>query len=1165
MISLRTFPLRSAAYHWQSNLPVLLGVAIGAAVLTGALIIGDSLRGSLHDRALRQLNGVESAYLGTRLVREEIAKQLPGDVVPVLILQGSIRSETSAGESKYLGRVTVIGVNDVGIAAFKLRPQVGEDSQPIVTLSATVAERLGVKRGDKVELGVERFTNVPRSSLLGKRSIDDVTASLRVEVTTILPADHPANDFNLSPNPAAPLNVFVPLKYLQTRLEKPGRINALLARSGTTPELNESLAKKLALDDWSIRVNVAPKRGEYLSVESEQLILDPAVVIPIEAAARELNARSERTFTYMVNAISTGTEPIWNKDVGTGKQLVPYSVIAAINPAAAPPLGPFLPTGVTGLADDEIVLSDWTQSTFTGLKPGDLITLTYFKPEMEAVVEETSATFRFKGYLPLAGAAADPDLTPPFPGITDKLKIGDWESPFELNSRRVQKRDEEFWDKHRTTPKAYITQAKGEQLFASRFGTVTSIRVAPPAGMSLKELETQFRTKLLGQLKPETAGLQFQPTKQRLLEASKGGTDFGMLFLLFSNLLIFAALLLVGLLFRLAIERRAKEVGLLLATGYSTQKVMRLLLVEGIAVAVLGTLLGLALAIGYAELMLKVLTVLWPDVEVGKFLKFHVTPLSLTIEFFLTIGVAILTIWFSLRGLMRVSAPALLRSETTVAEDAVATARRPFWSVVVGVIAIVLGGVALATGPLQSKPDERSMAFFGGGFCLLVGGLFLARAQLLRPQHATIRSRGRGALLALGLRNAGRKVTRTLLTATLIALAVFLVVSVESFRRKPDDAFLQVNGGSGGFRLIAEADVPIFQPFDREPGRDDFYERLRAVYQQQEARNPSGLNREQLLTEAKADLDGIQAFGFRLKGGDDASCLNLFQAGQPRILGVPNDLIGRGGFLFTQTEATTDNERSNPWLLLKKPVPTLPNGIMPIPVIVEQNTAMFMLKTMLGGIVEIPDANGTLVPVRIVAFLQDSVFQSELLMADMSFRKLFPRQEGYQVFLIDAPAGKEAAIAQRLETGLRANGLIVTSSTAKVATYQAVVGAYLTTFQLLGGFGLLLAILGLGVVVLRGVWERTGELALLRAVGYRTSALQLLILSETLVVLAIGLVVGAGAAIASVLPNLALGGSLPWTNFLILLVAVVTAGVVVAGLATVSVAQAPLIPALRKD
>ena len=61
----------------------------------------------------------------------------------------------------------------------------------------------------------------------------------------------------------------------------------------------------------------------------------------------------------------------------------------------------------------------------------------------------------------------------------------------------------------------------------------------------------------------------FDPTcASGLLAASGGGTDFGMLFLAFSFFLIAAALLLVGLLFRLNLERRAREVGLLLAAGY---------------------------------------------------------------------------------------------------------------------------------------------------------------------------------------------------------------------------------------------------------------------------------------------------------------------------------------------------------------------------------------------------------------------------------------------------------------------------------------------------------------------------------------------------------------------------------------------------------------------
>ena len=57
--------------------------------------------------------------------------------------------------------------------------------------------------------------------------------------------------------------------------------------------------------------------------------------------------------------------------------------------------------------------------------------------------------------------------------------------------------------------------------------------------------------------------------------------DFGLLFLGFSLFLIAAALVLVGLLVRLGLDRRASEIGLLLATGYRTRTVRRLLLAEG--------------------------------------------------------------------------------------------------------------------------------------------------------------------------------------------------------------------------------------------------------------------------------------------------------------------------------------------------------------------------------------------------------------------------------------------------------------------------------------------------------------------------------------------------------------------------------------------------------
>ena len=110
-----TFPrlvLRNLAYHARGNLAVLLGVAVGSAVFTGALLVGDSLRGSLRARVERQLGGVESVAFFPRPVRAGVADGMPGGVAPVLLLPGSAQAGGDAATAPYLGSVTVLGVDD---------------------------------------------------------------------------------------------------------------------------------------------------------------------------------------------------------------------------------------------------------------------------------------------------------------------------------------------------------------------------------------------------------------------------------------------------------------------------------------------------------------------------------------------------------------------------------------------------------------------------------------------------------------------------------------------------------------------------------------------------------------------------------------------------------------------------------------------------------------------------------------------------------------------------------------------------------------------------------------------------------------------------------------------------------------------------------------------
>src|SRR5260370_7475679 len=68
--------LRNLHYHWRGNLAVFLGVALGTAVLTGALLVGDSLRGSLESLTLDQLGWVSSVMVPNRFFTDALASNL---------------------------------------------------------------------------------------------------------------------------------------------------------------------------------------------------------------------------------------------------------------------------------------------------------------------------------------------------------------------------------------------------------------------------------------------------------------------------------------------------------------------------------------------------------------------------------------------------------------------------------------------------------------------------------------------------------------------------------------------------------------------------------------------------------------------------------------------------------------------------------------------------------------------------------------------------------------------------------------------------------------------------------------------------------------------------------------------------------------------------------
>jgi hypothetical protein len=73
------FILASLRHYRRIHVAVALGVATATAVLTGALLVGDSVRGSLRGLTLERLGRIDSAVVADHMFRAALADELAAD------------------------------------------------------------------------------------------------------------------------------------------------------------------------------------------------------------------------------------------------------------------------------------------------------------------------------------------------------------------------------------------------------------------------------------------------------------------------------------------------------------------------------------------------------------------------------------------------------------------------------------------------------------------------------------------------------------------------------------------------------------------------------------------------------------------------------------------------------------------------------------------------------------------------------------------------------------------------------------------------------------------------------------------------------------------------------------------------------------------------------
>ncbi len=1045
---------------------------MAVAVLAGALLVGESVRATLRGLVFERLGNTQQVLSGASFFRESLAEELRA-AVPAIALEGIV---TGSGGGRRATRVQVWGVDD-RFWRFHGRQEnrlAGRD-----TMSSTaLAAELGLSPGDEVLLRLERPSAVPLESLHGRK--DDSTRTIRLRFAGSLSPGQ-LGEFSLRPQQGAVRTLFVPLARLQRDLDQPAKANVILL---SQPADLASVTAKFRLEDLGIRLRPLDA-GRGFAVESDSAILSDALAEAVASMAGSSGAAVTPIYTYLANSIRSDG------------QAIPYSLVSAVDAA--------------GVAPGGIALNAWAAAELRA-RPGDEVAIEYYQWHPDGRLLTETAAFRLERILPMTGLGADRELAPDYPGISDSNSLSGWDPPFPVDLSSIRPSDEVYWDRYRTAPKAFIALSSGQQLWASRYGRLTSIRVT---GLSRDE----FARRLHSAIDPAAFGLALESPRSEGQASAVGATDFAEYFTYFSFLLVVAALLLAGLFFRFGVEQRLSEIGALRAMGFARRTVRNLLLAEGAAIATAGAAAGVPGALAYAWFILYGLRTWWVDAVGTTLLTLHLSAPPLLYGALGGAGSAVFFLLAGLRQIRKTSPRALLAGRITPF-DRIARQRGSLrwagWTSAAAAAALIASGTFELIG--------QTGAFFGAGGLLLVSILSFTWTWLRQRSGHTIQ----GAI-GLGFRYTAYHPGRSILLIALIASAAFIIVAVDSFRRggvAPTDR----QSGTGGCPLMAESALPVYHNLNSPDGRDS-------------------LN---LPEDAVLPI----VFPFRLRPGDDASCLNLYRPRKPRVVAPPRELIGQARFRFAASLAQTPEQKANPWLLLDAPAQ---DGA--IPAIADANSLRYVLHLWLGDVLKLPGG----VRLRFVAALAGSIFQSEVIISPEQFVRAFPQEGGFRLFLIDA-GEKTPEAAGLLEDSLRDYGFDVVSTADRLAAFHRVENTYLSTFQLLGGLGLLLSTAGLGAVLLRNVLERRRELALLRAVGFGPGALRLLLLSESLLLLVAGLAAGTACALIAIAPAwLDRGGRLPFASMGVLLASVMLAGLLASWLALRLATRAPILTALRSE
>ncbi len=763
-------------YYARKNILLALGVAISGAVLTGALMVGDSVKYSLNRIVEHRLGNITHVLkAGDRYFTQELAErvesQLQVPVSSILLQEGSAVAD---GGARRINHIQVLGVETTFDSVAGIQDYYSTLSGDSVIISRNLANRLSVEAGDELLLRIEKASLIPLNAPFVSDAESVVT--LRAAVKGVAD-DKELGRFNLKVSQTAPFNVFLSLDRLEELMDFSGRANVMLFQADeqtSREEIMEKVKEQFSASDAGLKLKVLEEL-QKVEVTSDRVFIDDVLSGPLF----NVSDGSEGILTYFVNQIESASGA------------APYSFVST------------LPSSM--LRPGEMIINEWLAEDLSA-DVGDTLQLGYFVVGPLRELTDTITSFVVHSIVGMEGRFGDESLMPDLPGLSDAGNCRDWETGVPISLESIRDKDEDYWDEHGGIPKAFISVEKGEELWKNRFGTYTSFRYSMGEGLGMSSLEST----LMEQIDPGMLGFTLEDTRSKGYEAAGSGTDFSQLFGGLSFFLLVAAILLSVLLFLLNIESRGEQLKTLVVMGIPLKTIRRITFGESMLVAGIGSLAGLVLAVLYNKLVFIALNGVWSGVVRTEMMHMDLRISTLITGLLITLLIAFLAIWFPLNRHLNRHFSAYKKKSASKKKKTGLLYRK-----VIAAIFIVTGLAALAliVSQLISMELVNVPLFFGAGGLLLVSAILFFYWQLSRPASE---KKSVFDLQELSTKNARRNLSRSMSIVILFAIGAFLVISTGSNRKDLFSKSGDPTSGTGGFLYYAESTAPVLRKLNNE-------------------------------------------------------------------------------------------------------------------------------------------------------------------------------------------------------------------------------------------------------------------------------------------------------------------------------------------------------------